>query len=312
MVRLFEYDKERAKSLVVNLLSRFNLNETIEIYHFKCLSKDLNIIINLAEESGMNVTLYKEYCTRCNKEDTDRNLDYDKSKHQTIDFQNRVTLIMQLSKVPLTDAAIPLLINLMKELNENKQCAYLDAMMEVDYFGENSYNQRDYIKCLLEDSSIKEEIRVRYYVKLFVKSRSYGQLLIDKGSFLRAYNINPNLAVYELFSQISVGMGGMITSGLINMLVEIPKLQFYVEKIWDVLIQIERLRFPVLDKMDTFGDETISIADSMRGIVLGRMFHGEKERFFAAYAYLKDIVLKGNWLEVQKCINSRRERDPGN
>ena len=96
---------------------------------------------------------------------------------------------------------------------------------------------------------------------------------------MRAYNINPNLAVYELFSQISVGMGGMITSGLINMLVEIPKLQFYVEKIWDVLIQIERLRFPVLDKMDTFGDETISIADSMRGIVLGRMFHGEKERF---------------------------------
>ncbi len=303
LVRLFEYDKERAKSLVVNLLSRFNLNETIEIYHFKCLSKDLNIIINLAEESGMNVTLYKEYCTRCNKEDTDRNLDYDKSKHQTIDFQNRVTLIMQLSKVPLTDAAIPLLINLMKELNENKQCAYLDAMMEVDYFGENSYNQRDYIKCLLEDSSIKEEIRVRYYVKLFVKSRSYGQLLIDKGSFLRAYNINPNLAVYELFSQISVGMGGMITSGLINMLVEIPELQFYVEKTWDVLILIERLRFPVLDKMDTFGDETISIADSMRGIVLGRMFHGEKERFFAAYAYLKDIVLKGNWIEVQKCIN---------
>ena len=160
MVRLFEYDKERAKSLVVNLLSRFNLNETIEIYHFKCLSKDLNIIINLAEESGMNVTLYKEYCTQCNKKDTDRNLDYDKSKHQTIDFQNRVTLIMQLSKVPLTDAAIPLLINLMKELNENKQCTYLDVMMEVDYFGENSYNQRDYIKCVLEDSSIKEETRV--------------------------------------------------------------------------------------------------------------------------------------------------------
>ena len=140
LVRLFEYDKERAKSLVVNLLSRFNLNETVEIYHFKCLSKDLNIIINLAEESGMNVTLYKEYCTQCNKKDTDRNLDYDKSKHQTIDFQNRVTLIMQLSKVPLTDAAIPLLINLMKELNENKQCTYLDVMMEVDYFGENSYN----------------------------------------------------------------------------------------------------------------------------------------------------------------------------
>ena len=106
---------------------------------------------------------------------------------------------MQLSKVPLTDAAIPLLINLMNELNENKQCAYLDAMMEMDYFGKNSYNQRDYIKCVLKDSSIKEEIRVRYYVKLFVTSRSYGQLLIDKTSFLKAYNINPNLAVYESY-----------------------------------------------------------------------------------------------------------------
>lgn len=303
LVHLFDYDKERAKSLVVNLLSRFNLNETLEIYHFKCLSEDLDIIINLAEENGMNVTLYKEYCTRCNEEAANRNLHYDKSRHQTIDFQNRDTLIMQLSKVPLTEAAIPLLKNLINELNENKQCAYLDAMMEVDYFGENSYNQRDYIKRVLEDSPIKEEIKVRYYVKLFVKSRSYGQLLVDQDSFLKAYNINPNLALYELFSQISVRTGGMITSGLINMLVEIPELQFYVEKIWDVLIPIERLRFPVLDKMDIFGDETISIDDSIRGIVLGRMFHGEKERFFAAYAYLKDAVLKKNWIEVEKCIN---------
>lgn len=302
LVHLFSYDKERAKSLIINLLSRFNLNETLETYQFKCLSEDLNIILNLAEESEMNVALYRDFIARCNNEAIDRDLDYDESKCQTIDFQNRDTLIIQLSKIPLTDAAIPLLIGQIDELNENDQCTYLDAMMEVDYFGENSYNQRDYIKRVLEDSHIKREIQVRYFIKLFVKSRSYGQFLIDKNSFLKAYNLNADLAIYELFTQISAGTGGLITSGLINSLVEIPELQSYVEKIWDVLIPIERLRFPVVEKIDVFGDENISTADSIRGIVLGRMFHEEKERFFATYAYLKDIVLKKNWNEVEKCI----------
>lgn len=303
LVHLFGYDKERAKSLIINLLSRFNLNETLETYHFRCLSEDLNIILNLAEESKMNVTIYRDFLARCNNEARDRDLDYDESKRQTIDFQNRDTLIIQLSKIPLTDAAIPLLINQINELNENDQCAYLDAMMEVDYFGENSYNQRDYIKRVLEDSHIKMEIQVRYYIKLFVKSRSYGQFLIDKNSFLKAYNLNANLAINELFTQISAGTRGLITSGLINLLIEIPELQFYVEKIWDVLISIERLRFPVLEDMNILGNEKTSVADSIRGIVLGRMFHEEKERFFATYAYLKDLVLKEDWTEVEKCIN---------
>lgn len=303
LVHLFDYDKNRAKALIINLLSRFNLNETLEAYHFRGLSEDLSIILNLAEESDMNVTLYRDFFTRCNNEAMDGNLDYEESKRQTIDFQNRDTLIIQLSKIPLTDAAIPLLIDKINELNENDQCTYLDAMMEVDYFGENSYNQRDYIKRVLEEAHIKREIQVRYYIKLFVKSRSYGQFLIDKNSFLKAYNLNANLAICELFTQMSSGTGGLIASGLINSLVEIPELQFYVEKIWDVLLSIERLRFPVLENMDIFGDEKISVTDSIRGIVLGRMFHEEKERFFSTYAYLKDVVLKEDWSEAEKCIN---------
>lgn len=303
LMRLFDKDKERARLFVVNLLSRFNLSEALEAYHLKNLSEDLNIILELAEKNGMNVTLYKKFFSQSDKNGVDSDLHYVESKQRAIDFQNRDTLITQLSKIPLTDAAIPLLIDQINELHENEQCIYLDAIMEVDYFGENSYNQRDYIKRVLEHSLIKEEIRIRYYIKLFVKSRSYGQLLIDKDSFLKAYNLNSNLAIYELFMQISAGKGGLITSGLINLLIEIPELQFYVEKIWDVLIPIERLRFPVMETMDVFGDERILTADSIRGIVLGRMFHEEKERFLTSYAYLKEIVLKKNWNEVEKCIN---------
>lgn len=305
--------KYRAKELVVNVISRFNILDRTWLDSDSWIEGSIKELLSTAETYGIDVSQYLDYFNANKNDDTNniefKKVDYVKDSLPSIDSLNLERVKKWIETTALTERYIPDICELLKNYQNDK-----GVLLEMLRFiitkvaGGWNYNQKrkQNVLKIIEQFELDTKEMSEIHMLLYLYSYEWGSSLIDTDEFQKSIHLNPEVAretFYQELPIVTITQSGRITKGLFGALFKIGFDRDGIVTIWKNVFDIMKLRFPNLDQysIDCELEETKEIL-GLRNCVLMRFVDGGKEQFLATYAYLANAAEEKNYSEFVDSI----------
>lgn len=306
--------KCRAKELVVNVVSRFNILDRTWMDSDSWIESSIKEFLSTAETFGIDVSQYLDYFNTNKNNDTKnieikKEVEYFKDSMPCIDSLNLEGAKKWLETIVLTERYIPDICDLLKNYQGDKK-VLLEMLRFIitkvvggwNYSKERKQNVLKIIGQFELDTKEMSEI----HMLLYLYSYERGSSLIDTDEFQKSIYLDPEVSretFYQELPKVIITQSGRITKGLLGALFKIGFDKDSIVTIWKNVFDIMKLRFPNLDQysIDCELEETKEIL-GLRNCVLVRFVDGGKEQFLATYAYLANAAEEKNYSEFVDSI----------